>query len=219
MCSLREQSLRRALQVKPGVGRAAGESTMTTLRKQVSEALRAQGFRRRGGVHLHRIGSDVSLWVDVGAVGPRTDIAPSVGVRSESVGALMAQLSGLTADEWQSTIAINVGYALGRGYASWQVGAEVDEILSTVLAALDRLRVSAGSTALSQMVAIPEVAALPHYRHALVAMALIAGDAPQALGHLGEARREFCAEPDSVCDDFRAFEQRVNQHLAAMAVA
>ena len=58
---------------------------MTTLRKNVSDPLRRQGFIRNGQAPIRRVDDDFSPCVDAGSLGPRTDTAPAVAIRSDAV--------------------------------------------------------------------------------------------------------------------------------------
>jgi len=200
---------------------------MATLRKQVSDALCAQGYRRRGRAHLLRVDDDFSFCVDTGIPGPRTDIAPYVGIRSELVESTRSELMALEHDEWVGTAGANVGYILEGEYRYWDTGTSAQLVLDRISSALDKFRPFMSLATLHQAFSFRGAAENPGTPYALVVIALLNGDTDLVAGRLAEASRIFCGTslpteaplPDSerrldeVCDQFREFEARVRLRL------
>ncbi len=110
------------------------------LRKEVSDALVVEGFKRSDRVHSLRVDGDFSLWVDTGPIGSRVDIAPFIGIRHDGIKTLRAELLRSTVISVSGTVGANVGYVLGRGYLSWVPPTSAVEVVSTIQMGLERLR-------------------------------------------------------------------------------
>lgn len=190
---------------------------MTTLRKQVSDALCQQGYRRRGRGHLRRVDTDFSLCVDTGPLGPRKDIHPFVGIRSDCVERAVFELMGLEQDDWTATVGANVGYVLNGEYRWWDEGAPVQEILDAIDAALARFRPYMHLTTLAGAFKFQGAAENPGKPYTLVVIALLNRDANLVARLLADAEAILCARPDAVCDQFKDFEMRVTKRLSTMA--
>src|SRR5262245_56508396 len=113
---------------------------MAKLRKQVSDALCAQGYRRRGRAHLLRVDDDFSFCIDTGTIGPRTDIAPFVGIRSERVERVRAERRSLKHDESVATAVATVAYILEGEYRHWDTGTAAQLVLDQISTALEKFR-------------------------------------------------------------------------------
>src|SRR5262249_40890448 len=110
------------------------------LRKEVSNALVARGFRRDDRVHTLRVDKDFSFLVDTGPLGKKTDIAPFVGIRHDQVQKLESELIGLNNSDSVATVSANVGYVLGQGYRWWSPPSRSAEVIQAIDAALERFR-------------------------------------------------------------------------------
>lgn len=110
------------------------------LRSEVSKSLVAHGFKRAGHMHLRRLDSEFSLWVDTGPIGKRSDIAPFVGLRHDSVETLCGELLGVPDDLVVGTVGANVGYVLSGEYRWWDSPSSASEVVQGILSALERLR-------------------------------------------------------------------------------
>ncbi|MBP9144331.1 MAG: hypothetical protein KBF21_18760 [Thermoanaerobaculia bacterium] len=98
---------------------------MPTLRKAISDRLRARGFRRiDGGKHLLTLDPEWSLYVDTGTLGTATGIAPWVGLRSEAIESARAELMKVPSFPGSATVSSNVGYVLDGTYRSWSARSE-----------------------------------------------------------------------------------------------
>jgi len=180
------------------------------LRKDVSKALVARGFHLwEGRSHLIRVDADFSLGVDTGPLGKRSDIAPYVGIRHDGVQQLRADLMGSSANERTGTVGANVGYVLGEEYRRWEPPSTHEEVLRVIDLALGRLRQYLSLDRLPEAWKIRGTNT-PGWRYNEIAALLLKGDHQAVLERLEAARAEYCAYEDGVCEQFRAFEQRVN---------
>jgi hypothetical protein len=182
------------------------------LRREVSNALVARGFRREGRMHLLRVDENFSLWVDTGPLGERSDIAPFVGVRHDGVEQQVSELLGLSADDWVGTVGANVGYVLGDEYKSWEPPRELEEVLRTIDSALERLRPLLSLDKLPRAWEI-KGAKDPSWRYREIVILLLRGERQSALDRLDAARAEMCQQKDEICEQFQAFAQRVQARL------
>jgi len=190
---------------------------VTTLRKQVSDALRARGYKRIDrSVHLLRLDADFSLAVNTGVVGLAADIAPFIGLRSDSVEAARAELMALPEYPSTLTVAANVGYVLDGVYRAWPPGSPSD-LLPMIDAGLDALRPFASLSNLGSAFGIKGIAESPGTPYVAVVVALLLKDRASVFSALNRARSAFCSQPDEVCDQFLAFESRVLQRLSALS--
>ena len=190
-----------------------------TLRKQVSDALVQLGYRRRGRTHLLPVNDDFSFCVDTGPIGPRTDIAPFVGIRSDSVEHARAELMSVEDDEWIGTVGGNVGYVLGGEYRWWNEGASAQAIVEDILAALETLRPYTSLTTIADVFTCGWASGNPGAPYALVVIALLNADPPLVVRQLAHAELVLCARADEVCDQFRAFDARVRERLSSIGSA
>ena len=191
---------------------------MTTLRKHVSDSLRAIGYRRlEKSVHLLSLDADFSLWVNTGVVGLATDIAPYIGLRSHSVEEARGALMDLPDCPTTVTVGANVGYILDGHYRAWSAGSDPAEILSTITAGLEKLRPFASLSALPGAFHFRGVAGSPGTPYVAVVVALLLQDRPTVITRLEDARRVYCSRPDEVCEQFRGFEARVHARLGTVA--
>jgi len=190
---------------------------MTTLRKQVSDVLRARGYKRIDRcVHLLRLDDDFSLGVYTGVVGLATGISPFIGLRSDSVEAARTELMALPEDPGSLTLSANVGYVLDGVYRSWPPGSPSD-LLPTIDAGLDVLRPFASLSKISSAFGIKGVAESPTRHYVAVVVALLLKDRVAVLSGLDRGRSAFCSQPDEVCDQFREFEARVLKRLSSLS--
>ena len=191
---------------------------MTTLRKHVSTFLRTQGYRcLNRSVHLLRLDDDFSLWVNTGVVGLAADIAPYIGLRSESVEAARARFLDRPNHPTTVTVGANVGYILDGRYRAWQRGSDPTEVTQTIEAGLQKLRPLASLAALPGLFSCPGVREAPGTPYVAILVALLRHDRGSLLARLEDARLAFCIRPDEICDQFRAFEERLGAELGAKA--
>jgi len=155
---------------------------------------------------LQRVDSDFSFCVDVG---PKNELVPFVGVRSDAIEHARAELMGLPQDEWTATIGGNVGYVLGRQYRSWHAGGTVEHAVDEILLGLEWFRPYMTLGRVTDAFKHDWAAANPGTPYALVVIALLNRDAGMVNTQLAHARSIFCARDDEVCDQFREFETRV----------
>lgn len=192
-------------------------ATELNLRREVTDALVAEGFKRGKRVHLKRVDDDWNLLVDTGDVGKRQGITPWVGIQSRTVERLLQELLDLPAYAFSGTVAANVGYIVDGAFRQWMPPivpgmpeVSVDEVLDLIRAGLDRLsgycrldRLPAAWEAMPQTQSDPSCA----YRRVLVQLLL--GDAGGVERELGRAEAEYCRRDDEICATFRRFRESV----------
>lgn len=178
------------------------------LRRDVSNALVALGYRRHERMHHLRLSESFSFWVDTGPITGGPDIAPFVGLRSVEVEDLVSKLMNLSSDEWVGTLGANVGYVLGGDYRSWQSPGDAPEVIAGINQALERLRPHAHLTSLGRAWDIVGRED-PSYWYRALAVACLTEQAPDEINRLTDtARSDLCATDDEVCEQFREFESR-----------
>lgn len=159
-------------------------------------------------MHLLRLDSEFSFWVDTGPLGKRVDIAPYIGIRNDKVELLGAELEGLPQDDTVGTVGANVGYVLGEDYRRWEPPSTPEEVLRTIDRGLDHLKQYLSLDRLPEAWKIRGTNT-PGWRYNEIATLFLKGDRQAVLERLEAARVEYCAYQDEVCEQFRAFEQRV----------
>lgn len=181
---------------------------LADLRRDVSEALIAAGFRRVDRVHTISLPDGFALWVDTGPIGSRPDVAPFVGIRHQGVEELRAALLNTNVVPSAGTVGANVGYVLGIGYRSWEPPSETHEVLPVINAALEKLR---GFATLDGLVNAWDLegAKRPGWQYSRIAAELLNQNWPAARRDLDIARLELCRHKDEVCDQFNSFAGRV----------
>jgi hypothetical protein len=179
-----------------------------SLRKQVSKALVARGFRRDGRRHLKRLDDEFSFAVDTGLLNDKPDIAPLVGIRSDSVERRLMQYLELPADEWIATVGANVGYVLGQGYRVWMPPSTADEVLASIDQGLERLR---PFLSLEKMPEVWDLTGIrdPAWRYREMVMLLLRGVRDAIPARLEAAREDFCKFQDEVCEQFEQFARNI----------
>jgi hypothetical protein len=191
--------------------RGCGVNRMT-LRRAVSEALLARGFRRHGRMHHLRLQPGVSFWVDTGPVGKRTDIAPFVGIRFDDIERVVGELMELPFDAWVGTAGANVGYVLGQGFKQWEPPTAPEVVIEAIDAALQRLQSFASIQdlpSLWDLVSRDD----PWWRYREMAALLIQGDRELIARRLEEAEDEFCRTEGGMCDQFHAFARQMRARI------
>lgn len=187
------------------------------LRREVTNALVAEGFVRGKRVHRKPLDGEWSLLVDTGEIGKATDIAPYAGLRCASVERLLLDLCQLPPSEDTSTAGANVGYVLGGEYRSWLPlpggpPVTVEEVVTTIHAALDRL---AGYRRLDLLQAawktIPDSRLDPSHAYRRVIVQYLLGDETGLQRELAAAEDAYCFRDDDICADFRAFRERLQK--------
>ncbi len=163
-------------------------------------------------MHLLRVFGDFSLGIDTGPVGTRTDIAPFVGIRHDGIETRLQELSGFERDPWVMTVAANVGYVLGTNYLAWQPPSEAAEVLTSIDAALDRLRPLLDLDRLADVWDLKGTRD-PSWRYREILLLLLRGDRDKAMDRLVAARGEFCQTESPICERFRRFEARLIEWL------
>jgi hypothetical protein len=187
------------------------------LRRDVTNALVSEGFIRGKRVHRKPLDDEWSLIVDTGEIGRATDIAPYAGLRCASVERLLLDLCQLPPSQDTSTVGANVGYVLGGEYRSWLPlpggpAVTVDEVLTTVHAALDRL---AGYRSIDLLPAawdaIADSRLDPSHAYRRVIVQRLAGDEAGLQRELAAAEDTYCFRDDEICADFKAFRERLQR--------
>jgi len=181
------------------------------LRREVSDALVARGFRRDDRAHLLRVDDEFSLAVDTGPLNKKPDIAPFVGIRSESVEKLLAKLMELPEDEWIGSLGGNVGYVLNQEYRWWGPPSPASDVLAAIDAALDKLRPFLSLDKLAAAWAFTSKD--PAWRYREIVILLLRGLHDAIPEHLEAARAEFCQHQDEVCEQFEQFAGNVRTAL------
>lgn len=173
----------------------------------------SRGYVRKYRTHLFRIDEERSWVVDTGPLdSKRTDIAPFVGIRHESLESLTSQLMELPSDDSNASVGANVGYVLGIGYKTYIPPTAIAHVISAIDAAQERL---------GQYLEIdrfPEVWKLtgvydPGWRYRSIVIKLMTGRPAEIAKDLEDARSEFCAYDDEVCAQFRGFERNVHDYV------
>ncbi len=202
---------------------------MPTLRKAISDRLRASGFKRidGGSKHLLALDPEWSLFVDTGTLGTATGIAPWVGLRSESIEAARAELMELATFPGSATVSSNVGYVLDNTYRSWSarsedddasIGQAVEEIGQSIRSALGRLRPLASFAALPAAFAIEPNPTMPGRFYVGAILPLLAGDAAATHAALAAGRHHFAPHAPDIRAQFEAFATRVFNRLSESPV-
>lgn len=182
------------------------------LRRGVSKALKARGFMQVERMHLLKVDSDFSMWVDTGPIGKQDDIAPFAGLRHEGVENLVADLLGEPRFDWTATVGANVGYILEAGYRYWAPPADVPEVLTAIDGALARLRDFMPLSRLGGAWKI-EGAERPGWRFKEIGACFLAGDRAGTLARLEAARLALCKHEDEICEQYRLFAANLTKRL------
>jgi hypothetical protein len=103
-----------------------------SLRRRVSDALVARGFRRGHAVYQRSIDEDFQLVVGIGPLDGRADVSPSIGLRHEGVENLCSRLLNLEPYDFGATVGGNVGQILGAGYWRFPESVSPDEVLAAI---------------------------------------------------------------------------------------
>lgn len=111
------------------------------LRREVVSSLTDRGYLRKDRTHFLPIDEERSWVVDTGPLDShRTDIAPFVGIRHESLEKLMSELLDVPHNGVNASVGANVGYVLGVGYKTYKSPTAVANVLNAIDAAQERLR-------------------------------------------------------------------------------
>ena len=168
-------------------------------------------------MHLRRIDSEFSFWVDTGPLGRREDVSPFAGLRSDMVETLFADFLGLSRDPYVGTVGANVGYLLEGDYRSWSPPDTLTQVMEVTWAALERMRPFASMSTLEGAWQVKATMADPGAVYRLSIMAVISGDHAKLRERLEHARQRECAQENGVCEQFRAFEARLMAYANAPA--
>jgi len=183
------------------------------LRKEVARALAQRGYVQHERTLRQRVDDERSWIVDTGPLDSRrTDIAPFVGIRHQSLEKLTSELLEVPPDESNATAGANVGYILGVGYKIYSAPTAVADVLKVIDAAVQRLEPHA---ALKDLPLIWNTTAIydPGWRYRDIALKLLIGPRQQIESTLTAARAEFCEYEDEVCSQFRNFERNVRTRM------
>jgi hypothetical protein len=178
-----------------------------TLRKRVSALLVERGFKRRGRMHLRRVDSDLSLWVDTGPLGRQEDVSPFIGVRSDRVEDAFGRWLGVPPDKHVGTFGANVGYVIDGSYRNFKPPATEFDVVAVIEQGLSRYQLFLSFDRLPEAEAVAGIKD-PGRAYRLVVVHALRGDLAAARQALVEAEREYCRYPGEVCEQFRAFVQR-----------
>lgn len=187
----------------------------SNLRREVSNALVTRGYVRDGRMHLKRLTADLSWVVDTGPLERGDDVAPFVGIRHDGLENLVAALLDVPLDRTIASVGDNVGFLLNGEYQSWHRGQKVDDVLGAIALAQERLLPYLSLKNLARVWDVTSRTVDPAWRYREIALLLLLGDSQRVPARLDEARAHFCRYEDEVCDQFRDFERRVQQHLNA----
>jgi len=184
------------------------------LRREVTDALVAEGFARGRFMHRKPLDDGWSLLVDTGAVGKATDIAPYTGLQYTPVEKLLQELCGLSPSEGAGTVGANAGYILDGVYRSWmprpQAPVAVAEVLDTIHAALDRLMAYQSLDRLPAAWAeLPDTRFDPACAYRQVIVQFLRNDRAGIDRELAAAQEVYCVRDDEICADFQAFRERL----------
>lgn len=182
------------------------------LRKRVSAALVAQGFKRHGRMHLMRVDDDFSFWVDTGTLGFNQDIAPFLGVRCDLLENTLQDLLGTPRDPLNGSFGGNVGYVLDGKYRSWHAPISEPEVLEAIERGLARYRPFLSIDRLLDAEAVAGIKD-PGRAYRIVVVHLLQGNLPAARIALEEAEREYCEQDDEICQQFREFVLRAKSRF------
>jgi len=158
-------------------------------------------------MHLKRIDSDISLWVDTGPLGPRTDISPFIGVRSNRVEDVYQRWLAVPRDKYVGTFGGNVGYVIDGAYRHFEDSASDSEVLEAIETGLRRYEPFLSVERLHMAEAIAGIRD-PGRGYRLVVVHALRGDLISAREALANAEKEYCRRNDGVCEQFRGFSQR-----------
>jgi hypothetical protein len=161
-------------------------------------------------VHSRGGDDDFSYLVDTGEITEGPDITPFVGIRSERVERLMAELRGRVSHPDAATVSANVGYLIDGVFRSWSPPATPEEVLAAIHAGLERLGAYLSVERLARAWDdIAAAAADPSAGYRRVVVRILLADPPGVLAQLRAAGHEYCRRDDEVCADFRSFRRRV----------
>jgi hypothetical protein len=195
------------------MGRGRSTANDMNVRRLVSAALVERGYVRDDRMHLLRVDTERSWVVDTGPLGgKRTDIAPFVGIRVESLEKMTAELLQVPAGESNASVGANVGYVLGLGYKTYIPPTAVAHVISAIDAAQERLK------PYFSLAELPEIWKMtgvydPGWQYRDITIKLLTGRYAVVPHSLEEARKEFCQFDDEVCEQFRGFERNVRKRL------
>ena len=198
-----------------GTGREVCTVIKKNLRREVSNALVKLGYGRDGRMHLKRLTGDLSWVVDTGPLEKGSDIAPFVGIRHDGLEELLADLLGVPADKTIASVGDNVGFLLGGEYRSWANGQKVEDVLSAIALAQERLLPYLSLKNVAGVWDVTSRTADPAWKYRAVVLSLLLGDSQGVRDRLEEARAHFCKYEDEVCEQFKDFERRVQQQVSA----
>ncbi len=185
-----------------------------TLRREVSEALEKRGYIREGRMHLKPLADGVSWVVDTGPLErAENDISPFVGIRHEGLEELVCTLLGVPLTTTAASVGNNVGFLLNGGYRRWR-GGKADDVLSAIDLAQERLLPYLSLENIMGVWNITSKIADPAWRYREIARLLLLGQTAEIPALLEAASADFCRYEDEVCEQFRDFERRVQQHLS-----
>ena len=182
-----------------------------TLRRAVSNALVARGFRRSRGTHVKPLGADFSLIVDTGPLDGFGDIDPWVGLQHRGIEELKAKLMELPLDQSSATVGSNVGQILDRRYSTWSGLVALDEVMADIDRASTRLAAFANLERLPEAFEIPGTAPLGVYNIAPVH--LYRRDRANAERALERGEAQCCFTGSLVCDQFQQFARNARAFL------
>lgn len=199
-----------------GTGREGCTVTKKNLRRDVSNALVKRGYVRDGRMHLKRLAGDFSWVVDTGPLERGNDVAPFVGIRHDGLEELLAALLGVPLDRTIASVGDNIGFLLDGEYRSWSNGQKVEDVLSAITLAEERLLPYLRLENLAGVWNLTSRTSDPAWRYREIALLLLRGETRDVSDRLDAARADFCRYEDEVCEQFKDFERRVHQHLGAV---
>ena len=158
-------------------------------------------------MHLKRIDSDISLWVDTGPLGAREDISPFIGVRSDQVEDAFQRWLGVPPDKYVGSFGANVGYVLDGKYRSFNPPATEGDVVDAIDRGLHRYQPFLSLHRLAEAEAVAGIRD-PGRAYRLFVVHALRGDLAAARTALANAEREYCRHPNAVCEQFKAFVHR-----------
>lgn len=168
-------------------------------------------------MHLKRLTGELSWVVDTGPLDRGPDIAPFVGIRHDALEALTAELLGVPLDRTIASVGDNVGYFMQGEYRKWAGGQSVDDVLSAIDSAQQRLLPYLSLENLLGVWNITSRTADPGWRYREIAQMLLLRRFADVQERLEMARAQFCKYEDEICEQFRDFERRVQQYMSTAA--
>lgn len=164
-------------------------------------------------MHVRSVDTDFSVVVDTGPLDPRAnDITPWIGIRSEVVERLSADLLSLPFDRFVGTVGAFDYTLLRTKYRPWRDMSDLDRALAAIQEGEEIVRRFASLERLPEAWGQAGIAEPDPYR--LVATCLLLGREDLVEAWLAYGERWFCESADEVCEQFRGFTQAVDEWRA-----